>query len=129
MRRDLPLGVDPTALVSGAPDRSQLKEMFRRFEFRRPAQPRRRRSTRHSRRRSVRELEGQGVGWHEAPLVATHGRLGVAIEDGRIAVASDDGVLVADWNPAEATPRARRRNSSPTTRRRCTCRFPPSTTR
>ena len=34
MRRDLPLDVDPTALVAGAPDRSQLKEMFRRFEFR-----------------------------------------------------------------------------------------------
>src|ERR1044071_9479802 len=34
MRRDLPLDVDPTTLVSGAPDRSQLKEMFRRFEFR-----------------------------------------------------------------------------------------------
>ena len=34
MRRDLPLDVDPTTLVSGSPDRSQLKEMFRRFEFR-----------------------------------------------------------------------------------------------
>ncbi len=34
MRRDLPLDVDPGALVVGAPDRSQLKEMFRRFEFR-----------------------------------------------------------------------------------------------
>ena len=34
MRRDLPLDVDPTTLVSGAPDRSQMKEIFRRFEFR-----------------------------------------------------------------------------------------------
>src|SRR5713101_1274512 len=34
MRRDLPLDVDPAALVSGAPDRSTLKEIFRRFEFR-----------------------------------------------------------------------------------------------
>src|SRR5262245_45243336 len=34
MRRDLPLGVDPGELVSGAPDRSTLKEIFRRFEFR-----------------------------------------------------------------------------------------------
>ncbi len=102
MRRDLPLGVDPTALVSGAPDRSQLKEMFRRFEFRSllnrvdeldaalPAQERP-------------KLEGQGVGWREAPLAATRGRVGVAIEDGRIAVASDDGVLVADWDPAQAS--------------------------
>ena len=34
MRRDLPLDVDPAALVLAPPDRSQLKEIFRRFEFR-----------------------------------------------------------------------------------------------
>ncbi|MGZ8687594.1 MAG: DNA polymerase, partial [Gaiellaceae bacterium] len=34
MRGDLPLDVDPAALVVDPPDRSQLKEMFRRFEFR-----------------------------------------------------------------------------------------------
>ena len=34
MRRDLPLDVDPAALVLSPPDRSQLKEIFRRFEFR-----------------------------------------------------------------------------------------------
>ena len=34
MRRDLPLGVDPSELVSAPPDRSTLKEIFRRFEFR-----------------------------------------------------------------------------------------------
>jgi DNA polymerase-1 len=101
MRRDLPLDVDPAALVSGAPDRSQLKEMFRRFEFRGllnrvdeldeavPAQERP-------------KLEGQAVGWHEGLLGATRGRVGVAIEAGRIAVASEDGVLVADWDPAQA---------------------------
>jgi len=100
MRRDLPLDVDPTALVSGAPDRSQLKEMFRRFEFRGllnrvdeldaavPAQERP-------------KLEGQAVGWREGPLAAMRGRVAVAIEDGRIAVATDDGVLVADWDPAQ----------------------------
>ncbi|MSO96260.1 MAG: DNA polymerase I, partial [Thermoleophilia bacterium] len=86
MRRDLPLDVDPTALVSGAPDRSQLKEMFRRFEFRNllnrvdeldeavPAQQRE-------------KIEGQAVGWSEGPLQAVRGRVGVAIESGRIAVA------------------------------------------
>src|SRR4249920_510662 len=64
MRRDLPLDVDPTTLVSGAPDRSQLKEMFQRFEFRGllnrvdeldtalPAQERP-------------KLEGQAVAWSE----------------------------------------------------------------
>ena len=34
MRRDLELDVDPAALVLAPPDRSQLKEIFRRFEFR-----------------------------------------------------------------------------------------------
>ena len=34
MRRDLPLDVDPAELVLSPPDRSQLKEIFRRFEFR-----------------------------------------------------------------------------------------------
>ena len=102
MRRDLPLDVDPTTLVSGSPDRSQLKEMFRRFEFRGllnrvdeldaalPAQERP-------------KLEGQAVAWREEPLGAVRGRVGVAIEDGRIAVASEDGVVVADWDPSQAT--------------------------
>src|SRR5947209_10541129 len=34
MRRDLELECDPAELVLAPPDRSQLKEMFRRFEFR-----------------------------------------------------------------------------------------------
>src|SRR5256712_2546891 len=34
MQRDLELDVDPSELVSGPPDRSTLKEIFRRFEFR-----------------------------------------------------------------------------------------------
>src|SRR6187549_545540 len=34
MRRDLELDFDPAALVLQPPDRSQLREMFRRFEFR-----------------------------------------------------------------------------------------------
>ena len=34
MRRDLDLDFDPAELVLAPPDRSQLKEMFRRFEFR-----------------------------------------------------------------------------------------------
>jgi DNA polymerase-1 len=101
MRRDLPLDVDPAALVSGAPDRSQLKEMFRRFEFRGllnrvdeldaalPAQERL-------------KVEGQAVGWSEGGLEAMRGRVGVAIEEGRIAVATEHGVLVADWEPAQA---------------------------
>jgi DNA polymerase-1 len=101
MRRDLPLDVDPAALVAGAPDRSQLKEMFRRFEFRAllnrvdeldaavPAaeQPR---------------LEGVTVAWTESELPAVRGRAGIAIEEGRIAVATGERVVVADWDPALA---------------------------
>src|SRR5947207_6514913 len=34
MRRDLELDSDPSELVLSPPDRSQLREMFRRFEFR-----------------------------------------------------------------------------------------------
>ncbi len=34
MRRDLELDCDPTQLVLAPPDRSELREMFRRFEFR-----------------------------------------------------------------------------------------------
>jgi len=34
MRRDLPITVSPAELVVAPPDRSQLKEIFRRFEFR-----------------------------------------------------------------------------------------------
>jgi DNA polymerase-1 len=102
MRRDLPLEVDPTTLVSGSPDRSQLKEMFRRFEFRGllnrvdeldtalPAQDRP-------------KLEGQAVGWRETLFGATRGRVGVAIEDGRIAIASDDGVEISHWEPTQAS--------------------------
>ena len=101
MRRDLPLDVDPAALVSGAPDRSQLREMFRRFEFRSllnrvdeldaavPAaeQPR---------------LDGLTVAWTEGELPAVRGRAGVAIEARRIAVATGDGVVVADWDTSLA---------------------------
>src|SRR6478672_3363709 len=84
MRRDLPLDVDPAELVSTSPDRSTLKEIFRRFEFRGllnrvdeldtalPAQERP-------------KLEGQAVAWSETLFGATRGRVGVAIEDGRIA--------------------------------------------
>ena len=42
MRRDLDIDCDPAALVLAPPDRSELKEMFRRFEFRNLLQARRR---------------------------------------------------------------------------------------
>ena len=93
MRRDLPLEFDPAGLVLEPPDRSQLKEIFRRFEFRNllnridvidealPAAPMR--------------LEGVEVPWREeltAPAAAAE--IAVAVGEGRAAIALGDGSVV-----------------------------------
>src|SRR5207253_11447555 len=77
MRRDLELDCDPAQLVLQPPDRSQLREMFRRFEFRGllsrvdqldeavPAQPMR--------------MEGTEVPWLEGELLEVRGRASLAI--------------------------------------------------
>ena len=102
MRRDLELGADPAQLVLSPPDRSQLREMFRRFEFRNLLN-------------RVDELDdavpalerivaGTAVPWHEGVLPEQlSGRVGLAIEDGRFALAQDDGVVVGAWMPELAT--------------------------
>jgi DNA polymerase-1 len=94
MRRDLPLDVDPAGLVLEPPDRSQLKEMFRRYEFRNllqridlleeavPSAPLR--------------LEGVEVPWREANPADVTGEAALAVRDGRFALARDE-VLVGDW--------------------------------
>jgi DNA polymerase-1 len=91
MRRDLDIDCDPAALVLNPPDRSTLKEMFRRFEFRNlldrvdeldtalPAAPT--------------EVTGVEVPWSEGELVFA-GRVGYAARDDRAAVATADGVVV-----------------------------------
>jgi len=85
MRRHLDLDFDPLGLVLDPPDRSQLKEMFRRFEFRNllgrvdeldaalPSAPR--------------ELEGEAVPWLEVAAQQISGRVGIAVVDGRVAIA------------------------------------------
>ena len=94
MRRDLPLDVDTADLVSTAPDRSQLKEIFRRFEFRAllgrvdtldealpAADPR---------------LVQDTVAWKESALDTVRGRIGLAWDGERVAIAPADGpVLVS----------------------------------
>jgi len=93
MRRDLELDVDPGGLVLDPPDRSQLKEIFRRFEFRNllnrvdvidealPAAPR--------------EVEGVAVPWREAEQAPAAAKLAIAVEDGRAAIATEgDDVIV-----------------------------------
>jgi DNA polymerase-1 len=100
MRRDLDLDCDPAELVLAPPDRSKLKEMFRRYEFRNllqrvdvidealPAQ-------------SL-ELEGVEVPWREAELPPRiEGEAGIAVADGRVAVARDEAV-VSPWGPRAA---------------------------
>jgi DNA polymerase-1 len=89
MRRDLDVDCDPAELVLSPPDRSQLKEMFRRFEFRNllnrvdeldeavPASPR--------------ELEGVIVPWHEGEVA---GSGGFAADVDRAALATEGGVVV-----------------------------------
>src|SRR6266511_2179719 len=99
MRRDLDVDCDPAQLVLRPPDRSQLREMFRRFEFRNllgrvdildeavPAQAMRR--------------PGTEVAWREGEFPEVRGRAALAIRDGRFALAEeDDGVVVGSWEPA-----------------------------
>src|SRR5438128_2552667 len=95
IRRNLELECDPAELVLLPPDRSELREMFRRFEFRNllgrveildeavPAQPMR--------------VQGTQVAWREGELPEVRGRAALAIRDGRFALAQDDGVIVGGW--------------------------------
>jgi DNA polymerase I len=98
MQRDLELDCDPAALVLSPPDRSQLHEMFRRFEFRAllnrvdeldAAVPAAERIT-----------SGTEVSWREGELPAVTERAALAVQDGRFALAQDDGVLVGPWTEA-----------------------------
>jgi DNA polymerase I len=100
MRRDLELGVDSASLVLQPPDRSELKEIFRRFEFRgllsrvdlldealpaaeRPA-----------------PASTEQVSWREGDVSGLRGRAGVAADGERIAIATDVGeVIVAPRTP------------------------------
>ncbi len=96
MRRDLQLDVDPAALVLSPPDRSTLKEIFRRFEFRAllgrvdeldAAVPAAAASP-------TIEMQGHEVRWREGELPELHGAIGYATDDVRAAVAMDDEVVV-----------------------------------
>ena len=118
MRRDLDIDCDPAELVLAPPDRSELKEIFRRFEFRGllsrvdtldealPAAPM--------------VVTGVEVPWREG-ADRSSGRVGFAADGDRAAVADADGVVVGP-RPGEG----RRASSSSTTRRRCAS-TPPTT--
>ena len=96
MRRDLELDVDPAALVLSPPDRSQLKEIFRRFEFRNllgrvdeldealPA--------------AAVEVAGVDVPWREGVLEQVVGPAALAVEGDRFALAREgEEVVVGPW--------------------------------
>ena len=116
MRRDLDIDCDPAELVLAPPDRSQLKEMFRRFEFR-------------GLLNRVDELD-EALPAAAAPIVdgrrgplargaerrplAGRGRR-IAADDDRVAVATGDEVVVA---PRPERARLDGASSSRTTRRR-----------
>ena len=94
MRRDLDLEFDPTGLTLEPPDRSQLAEMFRRFEFRNLLN-------------RVDELEealpsaapapvdGVVVPWREGALPRIDATVGYASDGDRVAVATGAEVIVA----------------------------------
>ena len=94
MRRDLELDIDLEDVVSRPPDRSQLKEIFRRFEFRAllgridtldDALPAAERP----------KAESQAVAWREGELPKLAGHVGLAATGGRVAVATGSGVVVS----------------------------------
>jgi DNA polymerase-1 len=96
MRRDLPLDCDPGELVLAPPERSQLKDIFRRFEFRNllqridvidealPAAPV--------------VLEGVEVPWGEGEPGDVSGEAALVVRNGRFALAQER-VIVGEWRP------------------------------
>src|SRR5213083_77645 len=94
MRRDLELDCDPAQLVLSPPDRSKLKEIFRRFEFRNLLN-------------RVDELDaavpaaaplkptGVTVPWREELVPPLDEPAGIAADDGRLAVAAGEEVVVS----------------------------------
>jgi DNA polymerase-1 len=98
MRRDLDIDCDPAELVLAPPDRAQLKEIFRRFEFRNllnrvdeldvavPSAPM--------------KVTGVEVPWREGEL-DFRGVVGYAADGDRAAVAASDEVVIGP-RPAKA---------------------------
>jgi DNA polymerase-1 len=93
MQRQLDLDCDPAQLVLSPPDRSQLQEMFRRFEFR--ALLNRVDELDEALPAAERITSGTPVTWREGELQRLTGTVGFAADDGRCAVATNEGVILA----------------------------------
>ena len=91
MRRDLDLESDPAQLVLSPPDRSQLKEIFRRFEFR--ALLNRVDELDEAVPSAMPEVTGVEVPWREGAL-DFRGVVGYAADGDRAAVATGEEVVV-----------------------------------
>ncbi len=106
MRRDLPLAIDPADLVRRPPDRSRLKEMFRRLEFRNLLQrldqldaalPAAERPA----------VEGERVSWREgSPPRDVEGPVGYARAEGRCALAAGGEAVVFSCPDRPSLPEA-----------------------
>src|SRR4029078_12183577 len=97
MRPDLDIDCDPAQLVLAPPDHSELAEMFRRFEFRALLQ--RVDQLDEALPAAARQpVEGEALRCHEAEDLGTtvlQGRtVGLAVGDNRVAIATDEGVIV-----------------------------------
>jgi DNA polymerase I len=93
MQRDLDIPADPAELVLAPPDRAQLRETFRQFEFRAllgrvdeldEAVPARERIS-----------AGTAVAWREGEVPRVDSIAGIAADDGRVAIALGDEVIVS----------------------------------
>jgi DNA polymerase-1 len=97
MHRDLDIDCDPAELVLASPDRSQLTEMFRRFEFRGLLQ-RVDQLDEALPAAAPRAVEGERLPWREtddpSSTVLQGGTAGVATDVDRVAIANDEGVVV-----------------------------------
>ena len=100
MRRDLDIDCDPAELVLAPPDRSQLREMFRRFEFR--ALLNRIDTLDEAVPAAAKIVAGTGVTWEEAgALPPLAGAVSVAVAGGRVAVAREGEPVVVAPLPAD----------------------------
>ena len=98
MRRDLDIDCDPGELVLAPPDRSELQEMFRRFEFRALLQ----RIDQLDEALPAAErpvVAGEELSWREGELGSVLGRVGLAADSERCAVAEDGGGVVVLSTP------------------------------